>query len=122
MTKPSDIHTTIPVVPPALLPGRTANYWILRSAICVFVALAGLVGMLVGSNVPGQVGSVIVVGSCAWTVFWGALCSRAGVGAIVVERRERAAGYTTLFAGQYRRYWQLDPKTGAVVRRPGERQ
>jgi hypothetical protein len=35
--------------------------------------------------------------------------------------RERDAGYTSLH-GRYWELWQLDPKTGEVLRRPGERE
>jgi hypothetical protein len=36
-------------------------------------------------------------------------------------RREREAGYTTLYS-VHRELWQLHPKTGEVLRRPGERE
>ncbi|MHB8673232.1 MAG: hypothetical protein ACYDAK_06080 [Candidatus Limnocylindrales bacterium] len=35
-------------------------------------------------------------------------------------RKELSTGYTTLFGREYAAYWQLDPKTGEVLRRPGE--
>lgn len=38
-----------------------------------------------------------------------------------VSRQEFQAGYTTLYA-RYYQYWQLDSKTGEVLRRPGERE
>jgi hypothetical protein len=37
------------------------------------------------------------------------------------EMRERDAGYTTQYNIRYE-LWQLDSKTGEVLRRPGERQ
>jgi hypothetical protein len=36
------------------------------------------------------------------------------------ERQERRVGYTTTYESHYRDYWQLDPRTGEVLRRPGE--
>jgi hypothetical protein len=38
-----------------------------------------------------------------------------------VAMKERKAGYTTLY-GMHYEYWQLDPRTGAVLRRPGDRE
>jgi hypothetical protein len=32
--------------------------------------------------------------------------------------RERAAGYTTLYGARYRDLWQLDDRTGEVLREP----
>ena len=47
--------------------------------------------------------------------------ARAAISEMRAEGRERAAGYTTLLRSRrYRNLWQLDPKTGGVVRRPGE--
>ncbi len=45
----------------------------------------------------------------------------AGVELGAAMRREREGGYTTLYS-VYRELWQLHPKTGEVLRRPGERE
>jgi hypothetical protein len=44
---------------------------------------------------------------------------RAAIRQNQAERRERDAGYTTLY-GTWLKLWQLDAKTGEVLRRPGE--
>lgn len=54
---------------------------------------------------------VIGLGFSAWIVSAGYLMMQA-------ERREVRAGYTTLYSRRYRHLWQLDPRTGAVVRPP----
>lgn len=46
---------------------------------------------------------------------------RAGVLLANAMDREKEVGYTTLH-GVHRDLWQLDPKTGEVLRRPGERE
>jgi len=47
-----------------------------------------------------------------------------GLGAVArtvaAIRRERLAGYTTLFGREHRSLWHLDPITGAVIRPPIE--
>ncbi len=45
--------------------------------------------------------------------------SQARMAELRARRLERAAGYTTEF-GQGRDLWQLEPRTGVVLRRPGE--
>lgn len=37
------------------------------------------------------------------------------------ERHEVHAGYTTLYGARYRHLWQLDPRTGVVIRPPEPR-
>jgi hypothetical protein len=38
----------------------------------------------------------------------------------IAMRRETKAGYTTLYDGRKAHLWQLDPRTGEVIRRPGQ--
>jgi hypothetical protein len=56
----------------------------------------------------------LLVGVCAG---FAAIYAGANGWARAIE--ERDAGYTTTF-GDQKHLWQLDPKTGSVIRRPGE--
>ena len=114
----------IPEMPPVLLPGRSAFSWIPPQLLAIAVALLGLIaGPVISAFAPTADGrhtllilsEVILVGSGLagqWYSFWRMRQD---------ARRELAAGYTTLFGRAYP-YWQLDPKTGEVLRRPGERE
>lgn len=107
---------------PTLQKGRTARSWMRLMA----VGLAG--GALCGLGIPA---ARLVLPQQAWEPAMGAIlfvvlvfaaiglwASLRTFGAI---EREREAGYTTLH-GRYFELWQLDPKTGEVLRRPGERE
>ena len=111
----------VPATPPALLPGRSANYWAGPQIIGCVIAFFGLVLIGLGSGLSPSdwgaafvdLGVVALLAGAAWI----------GVATYFFRRRdgqERAAGYTTLHARFYWLYWQLDPKTGEVLRRPGE--
>jgi hypothetical protein len=65
--------------------------------------------------------STVIVAFVVLLVVCGVRAARATISQMRAEAHERAAGYTTLRAGRYRNLWQLDPKTGGVDRRPGER-
>ena len=112
----------VPETPPQLLPGRPALEYsslILRSiAIGIAMTLVMGFGFFV---LPEPVRSVVTTAA-----LFGGLGAAAGMGWAGIlgwhtARRERRAGYTTMY-GSYLDAWQLDPKTGEVLRRPGERE
>jgi hypothetical protein len=85
------------------------------------ILVATILVVVVGSLLPPPWNESVLLGSgfvglCACGVaLWGAMnLSNA-------NRSERDAGYTTLFGHRWE-LWQLDARTGEVVRRPGERQ
>lgn len=108
-------------VAPRLLPGRSAKYWMriavgsMGAAITIVVVIA-LVGSALQQPVRGAVTGLLLVIGIVVTV----AAFAAALASLATSRRERAAGYTTLY-GEKRDLWQLDPTTGAVLRRPGER-
>ena len=111
---------TIPDEPPSLLPGRSANYWSGIQVVGYAVGLLTVVVIAVGAFGPADLRSVIlnlalVPGTAATAILGYATYRHTRR-----ERQERRVGYTTTYESYYRDYWQLDPKTGEVLRRPGE--
>lgn len=107
--------------PPQLLPGRSALQWVRVEAVCYAGAfiLFGL-SLLALAVLPMPSRTIV-----AWTGTGFACAFATGiiVGSISEGRatlREMAAGYTTVYDRHFE-LWQLAPRTGAVVRRPGER-
>jgi hypothetical protein len=66
---------------------------------------------------PARGVAVVAIGIAVLTV--GLLASRARWASLQMERRESEAGYTTL-PTRHQDLWQLEPRTGAVLRHPGE--
>ena len=94
---------------------RLAVVTLIGGALCV--PFMGAAALLLPSDVREAVALAIfavILGFCAV----GLWASFQTFGAI---EREREAGYTTLY-GRYRELWQLDHRTGEVLRRPGERE
>lgn len=130
----------VPQVPPHLLPGRSARWW--RRAQPLALALVAVVfcgfGLVSGYLARTQTERDALTGP--WLL--GTAVAVAGWIVTVVRfrvaaRREQAAGYTTIsgsrasidlpgrVAGEIRLFstaelWELDDRTGAVIRRPGE--
>ncbi len=116
--------------PPRLLPGRSQISYMRVGMASLGVGVVGLVAMVGGTllfeNTPSvRQPLVLLTGgpavAASFVMLW------AAIGAWLRARREAAAGYTTAF-GQgmlsgrpYYELWQLDDKTGEVLRRPGER-
>jgi hypothetical protein len=117
-----DVDTeVVNVEPPHLTPGRTAYDWVMYMLYTLPVCLFGLVGIPVVALVMpvGATGRLALVWifaavSCAGAAALGVVA----VGMARAMRRERAAGYTTLFDPTKRSLWQLHPRTGEVVRPP----
>jgi len=109
----------VPVAPPKLLAGRSAIGW---ARVMVAGGLLAIVAVLPApfiSAIADQGARDFWLG-----VSFGSGILLAGLATVVatwnyVRRRgdELRAGYTTLRRG-FELYWQLDPKTGAVVRPP----
>ena len=106
---------------PALLDGDTA--WGLTR-----LGVAGLAGgaaaallLWLAAFLPEELSEALSYAALAAGVCFGLLAIWAGAGTLSAIDRERDAGYTTLY-GRYRELWQLDHRTGEVLRRPGERE
>ena len=105
--------------PPRLAPGPTAYYWQRRAALSLLAGAVATVGIIGGSALSSTFGGVVVVVPLVLAIFLGIRSYRANVSSYRAIRREQGLGYTTLYGREYRRLWHLDPKTGAVIRRPG---
>lgn len=103
---------------PQLLAGRSALFWAKRQTSSLMGAMACLPFMVVGSQLDLAARQVVVLLALAGVLAFAARAAHAGIRLSPAARRERAAGYTTLFSRRYQDLWQLDPHTGAVVRRP----
>lgn len=104
--------------PPELLPGPTAWHWMRRLTICLIFYAPCLAVMFVGSYAEPVVRQGLVLGAVAAIIVISVVGLHAGWHEALAERAEKDAGYVTLFGWRYRRYWHLDARTGAVIRRP----
>lgn len=113
----------VPDSPPRLLPGRSALRWTRLAFLASVACLLGIFSIVATSalapgggprelmiTVESVVAIVAILGGFAFT--WKA---------VYREFDEMAVGYTTRF-GRLFAYWQLDDRTGEVLRRPGERE
>lgn len=105
--------------PPVLRPGASAIDWVRRwLGACVFAVPAVLLMPFAASAAEPTrsallgLALIVALGAGATMIF-------SGVQWIRTEAREREDGCATQF-GKHPELWQLDPKTGAVLRRPGE--
>ena len=110
-----------PEVPPPLVPGRSARGWMSIAVVCTLAELPVLALIVLGAMLPqpykdlAHSGLLLVgLGTCG-VGGWAAVNSNSAI------MRERDAGYTTLY-GMFIHLWQLDHRTGEVLRRPGERE
>ena len=107
-------------VPPQLLDGPSARYWAKRAFGVVVVVFAGIVATVGGSFLPEAPRHVVVVIGLTLAIGGAIVQAILALRLRSAQRREKRAGYTTLFDEQFQELWLLDPRTGAVVRRPGE--
>ncbi|MBA2718647.1 MAG: hypothetical protein H0U52_05275 [Chloroflexi bacterium] len=84
------------------------------------VVFAGIVATVGGSILPEAPRHVIVVIGLVLAIGGAIVQAILAWRLRSAQRREKVAGYTTLFNDEFRDLWLLDPATGAVVRRPGE--
>ena len=110
-----------PETPPELLPGRSARFWMKIVGAGIPVGLVFLVLIPVGSMLAPPLRDLVVFGSLGVVVVVGGVGLWASAMSRLAIDREHDDGYTTLF-GIYRELWQLDDRTGEVLRRPGERE
>jgi hypothetical protein len=110
----------VPAEPPTLLPGPTAYDWLRRQTLWLIASVLVLPFIGLGSLLSQPVRGIVIVAFVVLLVACGVRGGRAAISQMRAEAHERAAGYTTLPAARYRNLWRLDPKTGGVVRRPGE--
>jgi hypothetical protein len=106
------------VIPPRLVDGRSALEWNRIALRAIVAAAAGGVVLFLSSFVDlDLVRLPIGLGAGAVVVVASVVMGVAGIEGLGASSRERRAGYTTVF-GANLDLWQLDPATGAVVRRP----
>jgi hypothetical protein len=107
--------------PPELLPGRSALEEAGRSWKIDLAGIGVVLLMVVSAaalNNPARsiaLAALLVPGLMLTIVGY-----RSWMGMNRRKRRERQAGYTTLYDSAGIDLWQLDPRTGAVIRRPRE--
>ena len=113
---------SISASPPALVDGRAARYWGRLQVLAGIVTLAGLLAMPVIALLPDRSARSMLIPVALLVALGPGWCGSmlAFVKKAAAIRRESAAGCTTL-SGQATHYWQLDPKTGEVLQRPGKR-
>ena len=110
----------VPEAPPPLLPGRSSVEWMRRFLKACVVGVPAVLLMPVASGLPEPLRDtvLVVLGVC------GIAASAVGINAGFqngrMEIAERDAGYTTQYGKRFE-LWQLEPRTGEVLRRPGER-
>lgn len=75
---------------------------------------------LVGSLLPSPAHESMLLVGVIWLVGFGGIALRASVSSYRAIRREREAGYSTLYGREFRALWHLDPTTGAVLREPSD--
>jgi len=111
---------TIPDTPPTLLPGRSANHWFRIGFRYLCLAVGSPLLMTMSALVQSPLREVVIAVCLVLSLTFCAALLRVAFAVSAAAVRERKAGYTTLY-GRYYAYWQLDHKTGEVLRRPGER-
>ena len=116
-----DSRGSVPGSPPALLHGRAALYWGRLQLVAGIVNLLAVVAMPAIALLPDRPARVMLIPVAVFVGLGPGACGAlfATIRKAGAVRRELAAGYTTLYR-QATDYWQLDPKTGEVLRRPGE--
>jgi hypothetical protein len=106
---------------PTLLTGRTAWGWMRLGGIGLAGgALSGL-GIPLATLLPPHLREPVMLAALAVVGGFCALAIWAGASSYSAIQEERLSGYTTLY-GRYWELWQLDHRTGEVLRRPGERE
>jgi hypothetical protein len=107
--------------PPSLLPGRSAKRWSIVTGRSLLMAPVVSVLFVLGFFIlAGPLSAFAVVCGLLLSLWITITAIRAALEIGRAERLEREAGYTTLF-GKHYDLWQLDDRTGEVLRRPGER-
>ena len=110
----------VPEAPPALLPGRSAWGWMRIGVASLLAGVPILLAIYLGAGLSQPFKDIVIFGSMLVGLGLGAVGAWAGVKSNSAILEERDAGYTTLY-GMFRHLWQLDHRTGEVLRRPGER-
>ena len=118
-----DPRYPVPESPPTLVPGRSAYDWSRFGLLTTAVGFLALISWpLISEFGPDRHTREILLAITGVIAFVVGACGTLFVIVKMTARQwiELAAGYTTLYGRAYP-YWQLDPKTGEVLRRPGER-
>ncbi len=109
-----------PPDPPRLLPGRSARRYLWISGSCVVSGAPTVIMIVLGAGLPTPEREWVILGLVLVALGLGVNGGWASSRSNAAARSERRAGYTTLY-GMYRELWQLDDRTGEVLRRLGER-
>lgn len=112
---------TVPDAPPKLLPGRSAWGWMRIGVASLLAGIPIVVLIVLGAGLPKPFKDIVMFASLLVGLGICAVGLRGFVNGFKAGLSERDAGYTTLY-GTMIDCWQLDHRTGEVLRRPGERQ
>ena len=117
--RPNPFEFRVPESPPPLAPGPSSYdvTWVVLKGWAFSVAVVISIPVLFSTPFQWRDTATEVV--VVLILLSGGLNFRAAIRLGQATRRESAAGYTTRYTG-WRKLWQLDPKTGEVLRRPGE--
>ena len=109
-----------PEIPPTLVPGQSAAYWLRRAVGFLFFATVPFAAaVLTAWFGPSATRDSLIVVEFTILVVLAAFVIGSAIGASKATARERRAGYTTYGKGNLD-LWYLDDRTGEVLRRPDE--
>jgi CBS domain containing-hemolysin-like protein len=114
------LHVMIPMDPPDLLPGRSAFDWT-RIGVLASLAVVVVIFLAAAFAPTGLRETAITIAVLIGAFVAAPIRIWAAIAGPRTEIRELGHGYTTLFGKNYD-HWQLESRTGKVLRRPGERQ
>lgn len=104
-----------------MLPGHSARHWARLSALGYFAAIPVILLMIGFSTIADErLRALLLLADLGLFASLGIAASIAYARMGRRSREEIAAGYTTLHARLYA-YWEIDDRTGEVLRHPGER-
>jgi len=106
--------------PASSSPRNFGYYWAGIQVVGYAVGFLTVVVIAVGAFGPADLRNVILNVALVPRIAATAILAYATYRHTRRERQERRVGYTTTYESYYRDYWQLDPRTGEVLRRPGE--
>lgn len=123
------VRTSIAPTPPILLARRSVRFWIgavlWTCAILIAAGVPVLVCIVLAANVASAAAwaSPVVYAGCFIAIADSVVGFCFGCLMFPALLAEKRAGYTTaVFGGKYNSLWELDDKTGQVIRRPGDKE
>jgi hypothetical protein len=108
---------------PKLLPGLSANFWVKTTLLILAFCGIGLAGVPLSAWIlQDKPAKSVVMFIFAFIGITAGICLiGAGVCMGRAMSRESRAGYTTLYDTRKSHLWLLDPRSGEVLRKPGEK-